>query len=158
MPLTRATRNTTSDRDSLPLRFGPAFLLQVSVTLRPNSLVHIYGLIHSNLPRCARPSPTSAPPPTPWLQYLPLAFSLSAGHHLCLSLPTHSFLASFSAQPKLLGFPHFESTRSNKMPPAYTSQQKAAIIEFVSVTQSDKTSAAKVLKQANWNVGAAVNS
>ncbi|KAF7197975.1 Defective in cullin neddylation protein 1 [Pseudocercospora fuligena] len=43
------------------------------------------------------------------------------------------------------------------MPPAHTAQQKNAISEFVSVTQSDKTTAAKFLKQANWNVGQAVN-
>lgn len=43
------------------------------------------------------------------------------------------------------------------MPPAYTSTQKSAISEFTGVTQADKSSAAKMLKQHNWNVGAAVN-
>ncbi|KAK5122126.1 hypothetical protein LTR85_004372 [Meristemomyces frigidus] len=40
---------------------------------------------------------------------------------------------------------------------AYTSQQRSAISEFTGVTQSDKSGAAKLLKQYNWNVGAAVN-
>ncbi|KAK4541014.1 hypothetical protein LTR36_008383 [Oleoguttula mirabilis] len=40
---------------------------------------------------------------------------------------------------------------------AYTSQQKSSISEFTGVTQADKSSAAKLLKQYNWNVGAAVN-
>jgi DCN1-like protein 1/2 len=43
------------------------------------------------------------------------------------------------------------------MPSVHTPQQKSAISEFISVTQSDKSSAAKVLKQYQWNVGAAVN-
>ncbi|EMC97902.1 hypothetical protein BAUCODRAFT_86079 [Baudoinia panamericana UAMH 10762] len=43
------------------------------------------------------------------------------------------------------------------MPAAYNSQQKAAINEFVTVTQSDKSTAAKILKQHNWNVSAAAN-
>lgn len=43
------------------------------------------------------------------------------------------------------------------MPAAYTSQQKNAIAEFVGVTQSDKSTAAKILKQHNWQTGAAVN-
>ncbi|EME47438.1 hypothetical protein DOTSEDRAFT_146076 [Dothistroma septosporum NZE10] len=43
------------------------------------------------------------------------------------------------------------------MPPAYTSQQKSAIAEVSNVTQADKSTAAKLLKQHNWNVGAAVN-
>ncbi|KAI6821808.1 DUF298-domain-containing protein [Hortaea werneckii] len=43
------------------------------------------------------------------------------------------------------------------MPAAYTAQQKSAISEFTSVTQSDKTTAAKILRQHNWNVGGAIN-
>ncbi|KAF2160966.1 hypothetical protein M409DRAFT_37626 [Zasmidium cellare ATCC 36951] len=43
------------------------------------------------------------------------------------------------------------------MPPASTPQQRAAVSEFTSVTQADKTTASKLLKQHNWNVGAAVN-
>lgn len=43
------------------------------------------------------------------------------------------------------------------MPASYNSTQKSAISEFTGVTQSDKNSAAKVLKQHNWNVAAAVN-
>lgn len=43
------------------------------------------------------------------------------------------------------------------MPPAYTSSQKSAIAEFSNVTQADKSTAAKLLKQHSWNVGAAVN-
>ena len=43
------------------------------------------------------------------------------------------------------------------MPAAYTSTQKSAISEFTGVTQSDKSNAAKLLKQYGWNVGAAVN-
>ncbi|CZT19112.1 related to defective in cullin neddylation protein 1 [Ramularia collo-cygni] len=40
---------------------------------------------------------------------------------------------------------------------AYTSQQTKAISDFVSVTQANTTTAAKILKQHNWNVGAAAN-
>ncbi|SMY21545.1 unnamed protein product [Zymoseptoria tritici ST99CH_1A5] len=40
---------------------------------------------------------------------------------------------------------------------ALTSSQKAAVTEFTSVTQADKSTAAKILKQHNWNVGAAAN-
>ncbi|KAK1066153.1 Scaffold-type E3 ligase [Friedmanniomyces endolithicus] len=43
------------------------------------------------------------------------------------------------------------------MPAIYSSAQKAAITEFTSVTQVDKSSAAKLLKQHNWNASAAVN-
>jgi len=43
------------------------------------------------------------------------------------------------------------------MPGPYTSTQKAAIAEFTSVTQADKSSAAKMLKQQNWNVTSAIN-
>lgn len=43
------------------------------------------------------------------------------------------------------------------MPSPLTTQQKNAVIEYTSITQSDKSSAAKLLKQCNWNVGAAVN-
>jgi len=43
------------------------------------------------------------------------------------------------------------------MPGPYTSTQKAAIGEYTSVTQADKSSAAKALKQHNWNIGAAIN-
>lgn len=43
------------------------------------------------------------------------------------------------------------------MPPALTSAQRAALNEFTSVTQSDRTTGTKLLKQSNWNVGAAVN-
>jgi len=43
------------------------------------------------------------------------------------------------------------------MPAAYTSAQKLAISEYTSVTQSDKSAAAKVLKQHNWDVSSAVN-
>jgi hypothetical protein len=35
-------------------------------------------------------------------------------------------------------------SKLTKMPPAYTSQQKAAINDFVSITASDRTQAAKV--------------
>lgn len=43
------------------------------------------------------------------------------------------------------------------MPPAYTAAQKAAIQSLSSLTQADKTSSAKVLKQHNWDVQAAAN-
>jgi DCN1-like protein 1/2 len=43
------------------------------------------------------------------------------------------------------------------MPPAYTSAQTKAITEFSSVTQASPSTAAKILKQHNWNVGAAAN-
>ncbi|KAK3680151.1 Scaffold-type E3 ligase [Recurvomyces mirabilis] len=43
------------------------------------------------------------------------------------------------------------------MPSSYTSQQKTAISEFTGVTQADKSSAAKLLKQFHWNVPSAVN-
>ncbi|PNS19296.1 hypothetical protein CAC42_2473 [Sphaceloma murrayae] len=44
------------------------------------------------------------------------------------------------------------------MPPSYSSAQKAAIQQYVALTQSDKTTAAKLLKQYNWDVQAAANS
>jgi len=44
------------------------------------------------------------------------------------------------------------------MPPAYTSQQKAQILQFTGLTQADKHTAAKLLKQSNWNVQSAANS
>ncbi|CAK4030082.1 defective in cullin neddylation 1 [Lecanosticta acicola] len=40
---------------------------------------------------------------------------------------------------------------------AYTPQQKNCINEFVGVTQTDKTTAARLLKQHNWATGAAIN-
>ncbi|USW50053.1 Putative defective-in-cullin neddylation protein [Septoria linicola] len=40
---------------------------------------------------------------------------------------------------------------------ALTSSQKTALAEFQSITQADKTTATKILKQSNWNTGAAVN-
>ncbi|KAI5205246.1 hypothetical protein AUEXF2481DRAFT_9266 [Aureobasidium subglaciale EXF-2481] len=43
------------------------------------------------------------------------------------------------------------------MPAAYTSAQKTAIQSFVEVTGTDKTAAARLLKQANWNVQTATN-
>lgn len=43
------------------------------------------------------------------------------------------------------------------MPPSYSSAQKSALSEFTQVTQSDKNAASKLLKQHNWNVGAAIN-
>lgn len=43
------------------------------------------------------------------------------------------------------------------MPGSYNTAQKSAISEFVSVTQTDKNTAAKVLKQHNWNTSAAVD-
>ncbi|EMF15418.1 DUF298 domain protein [Sphaerulina musiva SO2202] len=43
------------------------------------------------------------------------------------------------------------------MPPALNSAQRAALNEFTSVTQADRTTGTKLLKQSNWNVGAAVN-
>ncbi|KAI7019637.1 hypothetical protein KC362_g13953, partial [Hortaea werneckii] len=52
----------------------------------------------------------------------------------------------------------FEETEPKKaLKTAYTAQQKSAISEFTSVTQSDKTTAAKILRQHNWNVGGAIN-
>ncbi|KAK4899565.1 Scaffold-type E3 ligase [Elasticomyces elasticus] len=43
------------------------------------------------------------------------------------------------------------------MPSMHSSAQKAAISDFTSVTQVDKSTAAKLLKQHNWNASAAVN-
>ncbi|KAF1921579.1 Cullin binding-domain-containing protein [Ampelomyces quisqualis] len=43
------------------------------------------------------------------------------------------------------------------MPPAYTSQQKAAIAQFMNFTSVDRTAAARVLKNHNWDAQAAVN-
>ncbi|KAK3065826.1 Scaffold-type E3 ligase [Teratosphaeriaceae sp. CCFEE 6253] len=43
------------------------------------------------------------------------------------------------------------------MPSIYSSTQKAAIAEFISITQVDKSTAAKLLKQSNWNSSAAAN-
>lgn len=41
--------------------------------------------------------------------------------------------------------------------PAYTAAQKTAIQSYSSLTQSDKTTSAKVLKQHDWDVQAAAN-
>lgn len=43
------------------------------------------------------------------------------------------------------------------MPSVSSSTQKAAISQFIAVTQADKSTASKVLKQHNYNVDAAVN-
>jgi DCN1-like protein 1/2 len=44
------------------------------------------------------------------------------------------------------------------MPSAPSStQQKGLLAEFMGVTQADKTTAGKLLKQHGWNVGAAIN-
>lgn len=43
------------------------------------------------------------------------------------------------------------------MPSVSSSQQKAAVSEFIGVTQSDKSTASKVLKQHGYNVQAAIN-
>ena len=43
------------------------------------------------------------------------------------------------------------------MPPAYTAAQKTAIQQYAALTQSDKSSAAKVLRQHNWNLESAAN-
>lgn len=43
------------------------------------------------------------------------------------------------------------------MPPAYSTPQKAAISQFSALTQADKSSAARFLKQYDWNVQNAAN-
>ncbi|KAF2225793.1 Cullin binding-domain-containing protein [Elsinoe ampelina] len=43
------------------------------------------------------------------------------------------------------------------MPPSYTAAQKGAISQYVALTQTDKTTAAKLLKQFNWDVQQAAN-
>ncbi|KAF2189061.1 DUF298-domain-containing protein [Zopfia rhizophila CBS 207.26] len=43
------------------------------------------------------------------------------------------------------------------MPPGYTSQQKAAISQFMSFTQADRNTAIRHLKSHNWNQEVAVN-
>ncbi|OBW64290.1 MAG: YjgF-like protein [Aureobasidium pullulans] len=43
------------------------------------------------------------------------------------------------------------------MPPAYTTQQKAAIQAFVEATSTDRVQAAKWLRNHNWNTSAAAN-
>lgn len=43
------------------------------------------------------------------------------------------------------------------MPPAYTAAQKTAIQSFVDFTSTDRTTAAKVLRQHGWNVQVAAN-
>lgn len=43
------------------------------------------------------------------------------------------------------------------MPPAYTAQQKAAITQFISFTQMDRTAAVRVLKSHGWDAQNAVN-
>jgi len=43
------------------------------------------------------------------------------------------------------------------MPPAYTASQKAAIQSFVDFTNTDRTTAGKVLRQHGWNVQVATN-
>ncbi|OAK93940.1 DUF298-domain-containing protein [Phaeosphaeriaceae sp. SRC1lsM3a] len=44
------------------------------------------------------------------------------------------------------------------MPPAYNTQQKGAISQFMSFTGVDRTAAARVLKSQNWDAQAAINS
>jgi DCN1-like protein 1/2 len=43
------------------------------------------------------------------------------------------------------------------MPVVYSSQQKAAITQFISFTQLDRNTAARVLKSHGWDAQAAVN-
>ncbi|KAK4975598.1 Scaffold-type E3 ligase [Elasticomyces elasticus] len=43
------------------------------------------------------------------------------------------------------------------MPPSYTPQQKAAIAQYVAITQADKNAAVRTLKQYSWNLDQAVN-
>jgi hypothetical protein len=43
------------------------------------------------------------------------------------------------------------------MPPAYTSQQKNAISQFISFTQLDRNASIRTLKSQNWDVQGAVN-
>lgn len=43
------------------------------------------------------------------------------------------------------------------MPSVSSSTQKAAVAEFISVTQADKSTASKLVKQHNYNVQAAIN-
>ncbi|KAK7519342.1 Cullin binding-domain-containing protein [Phyllosticta citriasiana] len=43
------------------------------------------------------------------------------------------------------------------MPPAYTAAQKAAIQQVVSFTNSDRTTAARILRNHNWNAEQAIN-
>lgn len=43
------------------------------------------------------------------------------------------------------------------MPPAYTTAQKSAIAQLQGITQTDKTAAARLLKNSNWNVERAAN-
>jgi DCN1-like protein 1/2 len=44
------------------------------------------------------------------------------------------------------------------MAPAPSStQQKGLVAEFTAVTNADKTTAAKILKQQNWNLTTALN-
>ncbi|KAF2264787.1 DUF298-domain-containing protein [Lojkania enalia] len=63
-----------------------------------------------------------------------------------------SFLAGRLAHLDLRK-PHTDSN----MPPGYTSQQKSAISQFMSFTQSDRNTAIRFLKGAGWNQEAAVN-
>lgn len=44
------------------------------------------------------------------------------------------------------------------MPPAYNTQQKGALQQFMSFTGVDRTAAARVLKSQNWDAQAAINS
>ncbi|KAK8241935.1 hypothetical protein HDK77DRAFT_483098 [Phyllosticta capitalensis] len=43
------------------------------------------------------------------------------------------------------------------MPPAYTAAQKAAIQQVVNFTNSDRTTAARILRNHNWNAEQAIN-
>jgi len=43
------------------------------------------------------------------------------------------------------------------MPTAYTTAQKSAIQQYAALTQADSRSAAKILKQHNWNLESAAN-
>ncbi|KAL1628615.1 Scaffold-type E3 ligase [Neofusicoccum ribis] len=43
------------------------------------------------------------------------------------------------------------------MPPAYTTAQKSAIQQVVNFTSCDRTTAARILRNHNWNAEQAIN-
>ncbi|KAF4308056.1 hypothetical protein GTA08_BOTSDO03756 [Botryosphaeria dothidea] len=43
------------------------------------------------------------------------------------------------------------------MPPAYTTAQKAAIQQVVNFTSCERTTAARILRNHNWNAEQAIN-
>ena len=130
-------------------------------------------------------SPTTGRDPTPRLPLRLLDFAPHPSLHLCCRLPsnpspfTPALTPSYTPPNHLperhhtpaslpsITYPRApakEGTRASystdtttTMPSVSSSQQKAAVSEFIGITQSDKSTASKVLKQHGYNVQAAIN-